>query len=204
MNETLIKKSTTALETGDNWILNDTETREINYVVNGKNPERTEILFEGLRCISGVCTLDEVVEVELEEGQRLWSDETNWGGTLPADGDDVEIQSGWNMVLDLEETPVFKSLTINGRLSFMRGMDSIHLRSKQIFVRAGEFFIGSEEEPFEGNALITLHGMQDEETLVFSGSISAGNKILATVGDVKFYGTARDQRSRLMLPVYQG
>ena len=115
----------------------------------------------------------------------------------------MEIPSGWNMLLDLAETPVFKSLTINGRLTFMPGMD-IHLRSKQIFVRAGEFFIGSEEEPFENNALITLHGMQDEETLVLSGTISAGNKILATVGDVKFYGKPRHQMSRLMMPVYKG
>ena len=58
------------------------------------------------------------------------------------------MPSGWNLVLDLDETPVFSSLTINGRLSFMRGID-VHLRAKQIFVRAGEFFIGTEEEPFE-------------------------------------------------------
>ena len=113
------------------------------------------------------------------------------------------MPSGWNMLLDLEETPVFKSLTINGRLTFMNGMD-IHLRSKQIFVRAGEFFIGTEEEPFENKAEITLHGMQDEETLVLSGTISAGNKIMATVGDIKFYGQQRDNRSRLLKPCYKG
>jgi hypothetical protein len=62
------------------------------------------------------------------------------------------------------------------------------LRSKQIFIRAGEFLIGTEDEPFAANALITLHGMQDEVTLDLSGSISAGNKILATTGQVKFYG----------------
>ena len=157
----------------------------------------------GYRCIHGVCTLDEIEEVELEEGQRLWSNETNWGGTLPGPDDDVEIPSGWNMLLDLEETPVFKSLTINGRLTFMPGMD-IHLRSKQIFVRAGEFFIGSEDAPFENKAEITLHGMQDEETLVLSGTVSAGNKIMATVGDIKFYGLPRDNRSRLLRPVYKG
>ena len=158
LNETLINKKSSELETGDNWVLNDTETREINFVVNGRNPDNNLIKMAGYRCIHGVCTLDEIEEVELEEGQRLWSNETNWGGTLPAEGDDVEIPSGWNMLLDLEETPVFKSLTINGRLTFMPGMD-IHLRSKQIFVRAGEFFIGSEDAPFENNAQITLHGM---------------------------------------------
>ena len=160
---------------------------------------RNEIRMQGLRCISGKCTLEEIVEVELEEGQRLWSDTSNWGGTLPQEGDDVEIPSGWNMVLDLAETPVYKSLTINGRLSFLQqtGKD-IHLRSKQIFVRAGEFFIGSPEKPFANNATVTLHGMQDEEILVLSGTISAGNKIMVTVGDIKFYGLPRDQMTRLL------
>ena len=108
------------------------------------------------------------------------------------------------MLLDLEETPVFKSLTINGRLSFIQNDMDIHLRSKQIFVRAGEFFIGSEEEPFANNALITLHGMQDEETLVLSGTVSAGNKILATVGEIKFFGLERSRQARLLLPAYKG
>lgn len=34
------------------------------------------------------------------------------------------------MLLDLEETPVYKSLTINGRLSFIQNGIDIHLRSK--------------------------------------------------------------------------
>jgi len=95
------------------------------------------------------------------------------------------------MVLDLEETPILNSIEINGRLSFVQDGTNVHLRSKQIFVRAGEFFIGSEETPFAAEALITLHGMQDEVTLDLSGSISAGNKILATTGRVLFYGQPR-------------
>ena len=46
--------------------------------------------------------------------------------------------------------------------------------------------------------------MADEETLVLSGSISAGNKILATLGDIKFYGLSRSNNSRLRAPVYSG
>lgn len=38
-NESMIDQPTTMIQTGDNWILNDTETREINFVVNGRNPE---------------------------------------------------------------------------------------------------------------------------------------------------------------------
>jgi len=37
-----------------------------------------------------------------------------------------------------------------------------------------------------------------------SGTVSAGNKILATVGDVKFYGASRDRWTRLTSPVYKG
>ena len=68
-------------------------------------------------------------------------------------------------------------------------------------MRAGELFIGSEEEPFTGNAEITLHGMQDEETFILGQAISAGNKILANVGDVKMYGQPRDRHTRLLEPV---
>lgn len=130
-------------------VWNDTEVREIEFAVSGNDPDRSSITMLGLRCISGSCPLDEIEEVALEEGQRLWSDTSNWGGTLPQEGDDVEIPSGWNMVLDLEETPVLASLTINGRLSFLQFEDrNIHLKANYIFVRAGEFFIGSAEEPF--------------------------------------------------------
>lgn len=34
--------------------------------------------------------------------------------------------------------------------------------------------------------------------------MSAGNKILATVGDVEFYGKSRSRQSRLLAPVYKG
>jgi len=57
--------------------------------------------------------------VEISDEFLYWSDASNWPGeTLPVEGDDVEIVAGWNMILDLEETPVFNMITINGRLSF--------------------------------------------------------------------------------------
>lgn len=78
---------------------------------------------------------------------------------MPVEGDEVEIMSGWNMLLDLNETPYLKSLTVNGRLTFVQKEDfDIHLMAETIFVRAGEFFIGSVEEPFMSQATITLMG----------------------------------------------
>ena len=117
----MIEKSSGDLISGDNWVRNETEFRTFEFIVNGKEESSKKLKIEPLECIHGTCTLDEVVEVALEEGQRLWSDPESWGegGKVPEEGDDVEIMSGWNMLLDINETPKLKTLTINGRLSFI-------------------------------------------------------------------------------------
>ena len=43
MDETMIERSASKIESGDNWIRNATDIREINFVVNGRNPDRREI-----------------------------------------------------------------------------------------------------------------------------------------------------------------
>lgn len=55
------------------------------------------------------------------------------------------------MIYDLENSPIVDTIQINGRLTFQQGSD-LNLHAKHIFVRAGELIIGTEEEPFEGNA----------------------------------------------------
>ena len=67
-NKTLWDKTSLTLESGDNIVFNDTETREFEFVINGRNPAKSDILMEGLRCISGVCDLGDVIEVPLMEG----------------------------------------------------------------------------------------------------------------------------------------
>jgi len=101
------------------------------------------MLFKGLRCV-GPCNLDlnETTEVGKE---RLWSDPTSWpGGELPKADEDVHIESGWNMTMDLAETPILRLVRINGILRFKNGMD-ISFRAKHIFVRAGQLLIGTKE-----------------------------------------------------------
>lgn len=61
-NTTLWEKMTTELESGDNIVFNDTETREFEFVLNGRNSAKSNIRMQGLRCISGFCPLDEVIE----------------------------------------------------------------------------------------------------------------------------------------------
>ena len=73
-----------------------------------------------------------------------WSDENSWlnrNKTLPKDGDSVVIESGWNMILDIN-TPNLTKITINGRLTFLN-TTNITMTAGSIFVYAGELFIGS-------------------------------------------------------------
>ena len=160
MNKTYTDKLASELTLGDNIVYNDTETREFEFVVNYKDESLgKEILIEGLKCLTGTCNTNTVEEVELEEGSRLWSDPANWpNGELPVEGDDVVVESGWNMYLDLEETPIFDSLEINGRLTFMVDDYDITLNTKLLYVRAGELLIGEEGAPFPNKATIILHG----------------------------------------------
>jgi hypothetical protein len=129
--------------------------------------------------------------VETESEFRWWSDVSNWPNeTLPVEGDDVHIESGWNMILDIEETPIFKMVRINGVLTFGNETD-IHLRAKHIFIRAGELHIGNETHPYPMTARITLHGEKDFESMVYDNAIEAGNKVIANVNVLKMYGKER-------------
>jgi hypothetical protein len=48
------------------------------------------------------------------------------------------------MIYDVEESPIFKLVRINGKLTFKNDTDKLlHLRAKHIYVRAGELHIGS-------------------------------------------------------------
>lgn len=194
---------------GQNLILNDTATREVHLIVNGKgqgaNPTlESDIYLEGVRCI-GSCNED-IVEVDEPEPEfRYWSDVKNWPNeTLPKEGDDVHIISGWKMILDIPETPIFQLIRVNGILIFNETMD-IHLRAKHIFIRAGELHIGNETHPYQPNALITLYGEKNAEAMVYDNAIEAGNKLIANVNLVKMYGKPRKQKmTRLLKEVFKG
>ena len=94
--------------------------REFTFVVNNKNETRgKELLIEGLKCFYEGCGQVEVEVVETEDTKRYWSDPLNWPNeVLPAEGDDVIIEPGWDMILDIAETPILNSLEINGILTF--------------------------------------------------------------------------------------
>jgi hypothetical protein len=150
---------------------------------------------------------------------RKWSDPTSWSeelekdaraanpGPIPQEGDKFEIPAGWNMEFDLAESPIFDTIEINGCLHFRNNKDAkeLHLRAKKILIR-GELYIGKEDEPFENDAKITLHGDRNEPTIVLDDkSIEAGSKIIANVSRLNMYGKKRSfKMTRLTEPAKIG
>ena len=94
--------------------------REVHFVINGANMEdRSEINMQGWACADDVCP-DEFGDKEISDETRNWSDASSWSsGMVPLEGESVEVESGWNMIYDLEgESPLFEMVKIMGRLTF--------------------------------------------------------------------------------------
>ena len=101
-NMTLTNITNTEWQTGLNIVYNDTATREIHTVINGKNSSRKSVVMKGYRC-AGSC-LTSINETVVETTVRRWSDPKSWpNNTLPANLSNVEIESGWNMLYDMAE-----------------------------------------------------------------------------------------------------
>ena len=183
---------------GQNYVFNttipnDPREQQFSFIINGKNMTRWKekrIDFIGHRCI-GSCN-EEIVEVTEVGAETLWSNPKSWpSGKVPVAGEDVHIESGWNMTMDLEDTPIFRLVRVNGLLNFKRGMN-ITFRAKHIFVRAGELHVGSKENPFVDNCKIILYGDKSSQAIVYDNAVEGGNKVLANINVVKMYGKPKN------------
>jgi hypothetical protein len=72
-NYTLSSKSPANWTSGDNDIMNDTNIREIRFVINGKNKTRSRIVMTGARCAGGPCIDPLPAVVPMENKTRRWS-----------------------------------------------------------------------------------------------------------------------------------
>jgi hypothetical protein len=126
----------------------------------------------------------------------------------PIAGDVFKIPTGWNMQLDLAETPIFDTIEVNGCLHFAGGSDvtEIHLRAKKILIRGGELYIGTKADPYDKVAKITLHGDRNEPTIAIEDQgIEAGSKIIANIGRLNMWGKERSfKMTRLTAPANIG
>jgi hypothetical protein len=118
-----------------------------------------------------------------------WSDPATWPDeTVPSQGDDVTITKDMNVTLDVSP-PQLASITIDGgTLRFAR--QDINLTAGTIMARdKGEFRIGTEQQPFEHKAVITLTGTRDD----LPGNGHCGVKGLCAMGaKLAFHGAVSE------------
>jgi len=61
----------------------------------------------GWRC-DGPC-LPSISKVNITGPLRLWSDPATWkSGQVPKEGEDAEVQTGYDVLYDLEESPIYR------------------------------------------------------------------------------------------------
>ncbi|XP_068926682.1 fibrocystin [Petaurus breviceps papuanus] len=96
---------------------------------------------------------------------RRWSRAHSWFPQgLPQDGDNVTVERGQTLLLDIT-TSILSLLHIKGGKLMFTGPGPIELHAHCILVtHGGELQIGSQEEPYHGKALISLHGNSPSTT----------------------------------------
>ena len=128
----------------------------------------------------------------------LWSKKTSWGGNPPPiAGDSVVVPPNVHLVLDVSPPPLVM-MTVYGTLEFSRTAGNLALNCSYIIVyQGGRIVIGTEEEPFENEAVITLTGSRiDAELPVY------GAKVLAVRGgSIDFHGKPTTSWARLAADV---
>ena len=102
----------------------------------------------------GASVADDNVEFQYIDN---WSALTSWKNQeQPIDGDAVWVPDGQVILLD-EPTPNLAFLLIEGSLILDRSKD-LSIDSNFIFILGGYFEVGTADEPFEKNVVITIHG----------------------------------------------
>eukprot|EP00058_Branchiostoma_floridae_P026715 XP_002612206.1 hypothetical protein BRAFLDRAFT_108902 [Branchiostoma floridae] len=102
-----------------------------------------------------------------------WSSVYTWGGDgLPVAGDFVIVQEGQTLLLDTD-TPILRMLLIQGGTLLFHDEGDVHLQSEYILITdGGTLQIGTEEEPFQHQAIITLHGhLRSKELPIYGAKV---------------------------------
>ncbi|MGB5983196.1 MAG: G8 domain-containing protein [Nonlabens sp.] len=108
----------------------------------------------------------------------LWNDASTWSNNqVPTSTDDVMIPAGIRVALS--GSSVARTVSVDGTLSIQSLTTDFDLSTKGIMVNDGGLLqIGSENNPYSGNGLITLLGSDPTETLV----AGMGAKLIGIMG----------------------
>jgi len=131
--------------------------------------------------------------------QSLWSDASTWpSGEVPGEGDAVEITRDMDVVLDMD-APGLRSLTIQGKLAFSDERD-ISLESEWIYVPGGELQIGTEANPYQHVASITLTDNVEGEDINTMGD----RGIMLMQGTLNLHGNRDNTWTKLSATAEKG
>ena len=176
-------------------------TRHVAVKFDGQRNDSLYFYLERDECVTeGGCNNKNQADPNaIEDTPRFWSDPTSWPlGVLPVEGEDVIIEGTWNMVFDIEISPIFRSIEINGRLTIQSDREDHTVRAEHIWVRAGELIVGSEDCEFLGTATFELHGDRSSLDVQFNPQMfEGGNKVIANTGKIAMYGFYADPMIRL-------
>lgn len=147
--------------------------------------------LNAIQCFNNNCSIPIIVPVPLEDRIRLWSDRASWpNNTIPKENENVEIKSGWNMLLDISP-PQLNLITINGRLCFDDSKNNLELKANRIFINMGHLQIGNSTNPYINDAKITLTGKQIDPILSLDNNIKFTNNILLNLNKLEVIGKDR-------------
>nr|ACD54600.1 fibrocystin-like protein [Adineta vaga] len=142
-----------------------------------------------------------------------WSSPWTWGGDVPPEADTiVSIENGTTVYLDIS-TPILKALVIDNATLIFDDSQNIALNAEFIIiVNGGRLQIGTESDPFQHRAVITMYGYLDSDILPVFGSKVLGvrNGILDMHGKTsvnawaKLEMTAVNGSSTITLPYAVG
>uniref|UniRef100_A0A4W4EJY7 Polycystic kidney and hepatic disease 1 (autosomal recessive)-like 1 n=1 Tax=Electrophorus electricus TaxID=8005 RepID=A0A4W4EJY7_ELEEL len=139
-------------------------------------------------CVTGSQPKSQMSSIRLQVGDRgiaqtnhsdffyidVWSSRYTWGGeSAPEAGMFVVITKGQTILLDVS-TPVLKMLLIQGGKLIFDEAD-IELQAENILITdGGALQIGTEDQPFQHKAIITLHGHLRSPELPIYGAKTLG------------------------------
>jgi hypothetical protein len=119
----------------------------------GFHDTKTEIYIEG----QGLVSMNDLVYTYAS----AWSADSTWGGEFaPMEGESISIPAGFNLLVDIDRTPLLNIMIVEGSLIFLPDEDPEHHRfldAHYIFVSGGRMEVGTEEFPYTSKVTITMH-----------------------------------------------
>src|SRR5580658_81152 len=129
---------------------------------------------------------------------ELWSNPATWPDQkVPRAGDEVTIESGKDVVLDVSSPPLH-GLTVKGKLSFSDKAD-VELTTEWVML-FGELEVGTEAQPHTHKATITLTDNVPNEEMAGMGD----RGIMVLGGTLNLHGDRTNSWSKLAKTAEQG